>query len=127
METKSFNQKKNKNLLARELYIHHTSLFDDSIESIATTDHFMKAVQFHPEANPGPHDTHVFFSEIKEFLEGKIKGVIDTKNLFAFNKLTTRLKKETPYKRILLIGSGPIKIGQASEDSSAKGTKRRRN
>ncbi|MDO9181788.1 MAG: carbamoyl-phosphate synthase large subunit, partial [Bacteriovorax sp.] len=115
LETNSFNQKKNNNLLDRELYIHHTSLFDDSIESIATTDHFMKAVQFHPEANPGPHDAHLFFTEIKDYLDGKIIEKIDSKKLFKFNKLTKRLKKETPYKRILLIGSGPIKIGQASE------------
>lgn len=115
LETKSFNQKKNNNLLKRELYIQHTSLFDDSIESIATTDHFMKAVQYHPEANPGPHDTHDFFLEIKDFLEGKIQSHVDPKKLFPFHKVTTRLKKETPYKRILLIGSGPIKIGQASE------------
>lgn len=115
IETKSFNQKKNNNLLNREFYIQHTSLFDDSIESIATTDHFLKAVQYHPEANPGPHDAHDFFLEIKDFLDGKITGVIDSKKLFPFNKLTTRLKKQTPYKRILLIGSGPIKIGQASE------------
>lgn len=115
IETKSFNEKKTKNLLNRELYIQHTSLFDDSIESIATTDHFMKAVQFHPEANPGPHDAHDFFLEIKNFLDGKITNPIDTKKLYPFNKLTNRLKKHTPYKRILLIGSGPIKIGQASE------------
>jgi carbamoyl-phosphate synthase large subunit len=115
LETKSFQQKKNKNILNRELYIQHTSLFDDSIESIASTDHFIKAVQYHPEANPGPHDAHDFFLEIKDYLNGLIKSPIETKNLFLFNKLTTRLKKETPYKRILLIGSGPIKIGQASE------------
>jgi carbamoyl-phosphate synthase large subunit len=115
LEKNSFNQKKSNNLLKRELYIQHTSLFDDSIESIATTDHFMKAVQYHPEANPGPHDTHDFFFEIKDYLDGKISGLIDPKKLYPFNKLTTRLKKETPYKRILLIGSGPIKIGQASE------------
>ena len=115
LDTHSFNQKKLNNLLKRELYIQHTSLFDDSIESIASTDHFVKAVQFHPEANPGPHDAHDFFLEIKDFLEQKITKVIETKNLFPFNKLTNRLKKETPYKRILLIGSGPIKIGQASE------------
>jgi carbamoyl-phosphate synthase large subunit len=115
LETQSFKEKKLNNLLKRELYIQHTSLFDDSIESIATTDHFLKAVQFHPEANPGPHDAHEFFVEIKDFLDGLITNKIETKNLFPFHKLTNRLKKVTPYKRILLIGSGPIKIGQASE------------
>lgn len=115
IETNSFNKKKENNLLKRTLFIQHTSLFDDSIEGIATTDHFLKSVQFHPEANPGPHDTHEFFLEVKDYLEGKIKSSVDTTKLFSFNKLTTRLKKKTPYKRILLIGSGPIKIGQASE------------
>lgn len=115
IEPASFKKMGQANILKRELYIQHTSLFDDSIESIATTDHFMKAVQYHPEANPGPTDAHEFFLEIKDFLDGKITKTIDTKKLFPFNKLTTRLKKKTPYKRILLIGSGPIKIGQASE------------
>ncbi|MGZ3787226.1 MAG: carbamoyl-phosphate synthase large subunit [Bacteriovorax sp.] len=115
IETNAFNKKKEHNLLKRELYVQHTSLFDDSIEGIASTDHFVKSVQFHPEANPGPHDAHDFFLEIKDFLEGKITASVDTKKLFPFQKLTTRLKKATPYKRILLIGSGPIKIGQASE------------
>ena len=115
IETNSFNQKKLNNLLNRELYIQHTSLFDDSIEGIASSDHFIKSVQFHPEASPGPHDAHDFFTEIKTYLNETHHKIIDTKKLFPFNKLTTRLKKETPYKRILLIGSGPIKIGQASE------------
>ncbi|MBP9682226.1 MAG: carbamoyl-phosphate synthase large subunit [Bacteriovorax sp.] len=115
IETNSFHQNKDDNLLKRTLFVQYTSLFDDSIEGIASTDHFIKSVQFHPEANPGPHDAHEFFLEIKSFLEGKKKTPVDPKNLFVFNKLNSRLKKETPYKRILLIGSGPIKIGQASE------------
>ncbi len=115
IETEAFNEKKTKNLLKRELFIQYTSLFDDSIEGIASTDHFLKSVQFHPEANPGPHDAHEFFGEIKDFLEGKFKEPVETKKLYPFHKLSNRLKRPTPYKRILLIGSGPIKIGQASE------------
>jgi carbamoyl-phosphate synthase large subunit len=115
IESSAFAKKKNDNLINRELYVAHTSLFDDSIEGIASADHFVKSVQFHPEASPGPHDAHDFFHEIKNFLNGKISTPVDTKKLFPFNKLSSRLKKETPYKRILLIGSGPIKIGQASE------------
>lgn len=115
IETESFNKMRVENPLKRELFIQYTSLFDDSIEGIASSDHFVKSVQFHPEANPGPHDAHEFFIEIKSYLEEKNQFPIDTKRLHPFNKLTTRLKKSTPYKRILLIGSGPIKIGQASE------------
>lgn len=115
IESESFEGKKKNNLMGRELYIQHTSLFDDSIEGIASADHFVKSVQFHPEANPGPHDAHEFFLEMKDFLDGKLKEAVDTKKLYPFHKLNKRLKKPTPYKRILLIGSGPIKIGQASE------------
>lgn len=115
IETQSFNKFKKNNRLNRELFIQHTSLFDDSIEGISTTDHFLKSVQFHPEANPGPHDACSFFSEIENFLKKIPLPIIETDKLFKFNKLNYRHKKNIPYKKILLIGSGPIKIGQASE------------
>ena len=115
IDTSSFKNKSIENSLNQELFIQYTSLFDDSIEGIATTNHFLKSVQFHPEASPGPHDAHDFFLEIKEFLSKKIQEPIDVLKLYPFNKLTERHKKFTPYKKILLIGSGPIKIGQASE------------
>jgi carbamoyl-phosphate synthase large subunit len=115
IESESFKKMAIENSLKKELFIQHTSLFDDSIEGIATTDHYLKSVQFHPEASPGPHDAHEFFHEVKSFLDNKKQTHVDTKKLFSFNKLVKRLKKETPYKKILLIGSGPIKIGQASE------------
>jgi len=115
IETESFNKNAKNNALDRELFISHTSLFDDSIEGISTTDHFLKSVQFHPEANPGPDDAKLFFAEIGDFLNNKHTEKIETSKLYKFNKLTTRLKKVVPYKKILLIGSGPIKIGQASE------------
>lgn len=115
IDSESFTKNKVENILKKELFVQHTSLFDDSIEGIATCDHLLKSVQFHPEASPGPHDAHEFFSEVSDFLNAKSNIPVDSKKLFPFNKLSTRLKKETPYKKILLIGSGPIKIGQASE------------
>ena len=115
VESESFHARKKDNFLGKEFFVQHTSLFDGSIEGFASTDHQIKCVQFHPEANPGPHDSYAYFHEIGEFLAGKLTTPIDTKKLFPFGKLEKRLKKETPYKKILLIGSGPIKIGQASE------------
>ncbi len=115
IDTESFNLIKENNILTKNLFISHTSLFDDSIEGIASVDHFLRSVQFHPEASPGPHDAFDFFAEIKNFLDGKLKNNIDLSKMFLFKQLTTRLKKITPFKKILLIGSGPIKIGQASE------------
>lgn len=115
IDKKSFIEHSQKNIIEKELFIQYTSLFDDSVEGISSTDHLIKSVQFHPEANPGPVDAQFFFQEIKFYLHNKDLPPIQTHKLFPFHKLTKRLKKETPYKKILLIGSGPIKIGQASE------------
>lgn len=115
IDSNSFASKKLENALNRELFVWFTSLFDDSIEGISSADHFIKSVQFHPESNPGPTDAALFFDEIKEYLINTKRAAQDTSKLFPFNKLVERKKKNIPYKKILLIGSGPIKIGQASE------------
>jgi len=105
----------NDNILNREIFISFKSLFDRSIEGIATTDHFLKSVQFHPEAHPGPKDAGPFFDEIQSFLESSDVKKVESKELFPLLDVSTNIRKEIPYKKILLIGSGPIKIGQASE------------
>lgn len=114
-EDESFEHIKNDNPLGRELIATFRSLFDRSIEGMCTTDHFMKSVQFHPEANPGPSDADPFFQEIESFLKDAPEAAIDSSKLHTLPKLSKNLKRDIPYKRILLIGSGPIKIGQASE------------
>ncbi|MCB9060800.1 MAG: carbamoyl-phosphate synthase large subunit [Halobacteriovoraceae bacterium] len=102
------------NPLNKTIFISHTSLFDKSVEGIASTDSFLKSVQFHPEANPGPKDAHIFFREIANYLEGN-KYTVKTENLFPLVDVHSPIIKTIPYKRILIVGSGPIKIGQASE------------
>ena len=103
------------NILKRQLIIQSRSLFDQSVEGITTTDHHLKSVQFHPESNPGPSDAFVFFEEIRDFLNGNKHEDINTENLYPMLDVQQKIKKEIPYKKILLVGSGPIKIGQASE------------
>ncbi len=103
------------NILNKELFISFKSLFDKSVEGISTTDHFLKSVQFHPEANPGPKDAAYFFEEIKNYLNGKIDPTVDSKKIHPLIDVTKKVIKDIPYKKVLLIGSGPIKIGQASE------------
>ncbi len=39
----------------------HRSLFDGSVEGIAMTERPVFAVQYHPEASPGPQDSHYLF------------------------------------------------------------------
>ncbi|MFT6071425.1 MAG: carbamoyl-phosphate synthase large subunit [Bacteriovoracaceae bacterium] len=102
------------NPIDREIFIHHKSLFDKSVEGIGSTDNFLRSVQFHPEANPGPSDAAIFFKEVEEFLKGKNEPV-NTDSLHPLIDVSQPIKKEMKYKRVLLVGSGPIKIGQASE------------
>ncbi len=47
--------------------ITHKSLFDGSIEGIRKGNNIF-AVQYHPEASPGPHDSHYLFQKFKKMI-----------------------------------------------------------
>ena len=51
----------------------HVSLFDQSNCGIALTDRPAFSVQYHPEASPGPHDSHYLFRRFVE-THGREKG-----------------------------------------------------
>jgi carbamoyl-phosphate synthase large subunit len=118
-DEKSFEERKLQNELDRPLIVQYRSLFDQSIEGICSNDHFLKSVQFHPEANPGPSDAAIFFHEIEQYLKALDKGsslpLVEQTPKVAMVDLHQQIDKTVPYKHVLLIGSGPIKIGQASE------------
>jgi len=46
----------------------HVSLFDSSNCGIALRDHPVFSVQYHPEASPGPRDSHYLFSRFVELM-----------------------------------------------------------
>jgi carbamoyl-phosphate synthase small subunit len=47
----------------------HTSLFDGSNEGIRCTDKPAFSVQYHPEASPGPTDSHYLFDRFVEMID----------------------------------------------------------
>ena len=53
--------------IPRGVKITHKSLFDGSIEGIRKGKNIF-AVQYHPEASPGPHDSHYLFHEFKKMI-----------------------------------------------------------
>ena len=51
----------------------HVSMFDGSNEGIRCTDKPAFSVQYHPEASPGPTDSHYLFDRFVEMI-AKSKG-----------------------------------------------------
>ena len=47
----------------------HVSLFDGSNEGLACTDRPAFSVQYHPEASPGPSDSHYLFGRFVAMME----------------------------------------------------------
>ncbi|MDO9707366.1 glutamine-hydrolyzing carbamoyl-phosphate synthase small subunit [Paracraurococcus lichenis] len=59
--------------LPSNVRVTHVSLFDGSNEGLAATDRPAFSVQYHPEASPGPTDSHYLFHRFVDLIE-KTKG-----------------------------------------------------
>jgi carbamoyl-phosphate synthase small subunit len=49
--------------------ITHINLNDKTLEGFRSRVHPLLAVQYHPEAAPGPHDAHYLFAEFKRLMD----------------------------------------------------------
>src|SRR5438876_208187 len=83
--------------------VSHRNLHDGSVEGLVHDHLPVRSVQFHPEGAPGPQDNQVIFDEFLDLVAGR-QG--------------TPISVREPVRRpasVLVIGSGPIVIGQAAE------------
>ena len=64
-----------KESLSKNIHITHKSLFDNCIEGIKLKNKPVFSVQYHPESNPGPQDSHYLFKdfikEVKKYAKKK--------------------------------------------------------
>jgi len=64
-----------KESLSKNIVITHKSLFDNCIEGIKLKNKPIFSVQYHPESNPGPQDSHYLFKqfiiEVKKYAKKK--------------------------------------------------------
>jgi carbamoyl-phosphate synthase small subunit len=89
---------------------------DGSNEGIRHKVHPWFSAQFHPEACSGPTDTEWMFDEFVSLLEGRVKRLEVGDDFQPQNySLTSHLSPLTSFKKVLLLGSGALKIGQAGE------------
>lgn len=84
---------------------------DGSNEGIMHSTKPFFSAQFHPEAMGGPTDTENLFDVFFQAMKDKLKSAIP----FQKNKNEVLLKPKVSFKKVLLLGSGGLSIGQAGE------------
>ena len=102
----------------------HVSLFDGTLQGLARTDRPAFCFQGHPEASPGPHDIGYLFDRFTALMENESGPQARTSGaarpprgsfLPWDGPAGETMPKRTDLKSILIIGAGPIVIGQACE------------
>jgi carbamoyl-phosphate synthase/aspartate carbamoyltransferase/dihydroorotase len=96
-----------------------TNLNDSSNEGIIHSEKALFSVQFHPEHTAGPEDLEMLFDLFLDAVKDQAKGVSGmsiknrlTKKLIYIPKIPLDLTRP---KKVLILGSGGLSIGQAGE------------
>lgn len=61
-------------LNAADIELTHVNLNDQTLEGIAHRNYPVFSVQYHPEAAPGPHDSHYLFDQFTALMDGAKQG-----------------------------------------------------
>ena len=98
---------------------------DGSNEGIRHKTNPWMSAQFHPEACSGPVDTEFLFDEFVSMLDAAGSGEFairqderathDSRIINSSEREDTGISSERAIKKVLLLGSGALKIGQAGE------------
>ena len=88
---------------------------DGSNEGIRHKTNPWFSAQFHPEACSGPTDTEWMFDEFVSLVDKLTSKQVDESLVFSSNLSTCQPVNLSTVKKVLLLGSGALKIGQAGE------------
>src|SRR3546814_7407418 len=81
--------------LPADLETTHLSLFDGTIEGLRSTTRRAFSVQYHPEASPGPHDSHYLFDRFIEMIDGRSEEhTSELQSLMSISNAVFCLKKK---------------------------------
>ncbi|HET7337945.1 MAG TPA: carbamoyl-phosphate synthase large subunit, partial [Candidatus Dormibacteraeota bacterium] len=90
---------------AGDFYVSQRNLNDGSVEGLGHRTMPAFSVQYHPEGCPGPQDNQHLYDRFIDMVRSRAPVV----------RAVAGMKEEPRPRKVLILGSGPIVIGQAAE------------